>query len=120
MFLLFSSIAINAQIGTPNLSAPINGATYVSTSPTLTWWYVASDYSPGPFNFSVEISTNSTDFSSSNLVYSTIISATGAGVYTVPQSAGLVTGITYYWRVWETPPARRCRLHSAESSPAES
>ena len=97
--LLLSSVVVNAQIGTPNLSAPINGATYGSTSPTLSWWYIASDYSPGPFNFSVEISTNSTDFSSSNLVYSTTISATGAGVYTVPQSAGLVTGITYYWRV---------------------
>jgi len=99
LLLLFSTLAINAQIGTPNLSAPINGANYITTSPTLSWWYVASDYSPGPFTFSVEISTSSTDFTGSNLVYTTSISAYGAGYLTVPSGAGLAAGITYYWRV---------------------
>lgn len=97
--LLILVLTINAQIGTPNLSAPINGATYISTSPTLSWWYVASDYSPGPFTFTVEISTSATDFTGSNLVYITSISTYGAGYLTVPSGAGLVVGITYYWRV---------------------
>ena len=69
----------------PALSAPSNGATGVSTTPTLSW-----SASTGAANYTVQVSTDP-NFSST-LVNATTASSTYA-------ATGLAGNTTYYWRV---------------------
>ncbi|MFH0989187.1 MAG: hypothetical protein V1799_04125 [bacterium] len=70
----------------PTLISPVNGATNVSTAPTLSW-----NASPGATSYRIQLSTNST-FSSTPFDQSGLTSTS----FAVP---GLVTNTTYYWRV---------------------
>ncbi|NOX19431.1 MAG: DUF1565 domain-containing protein, partial [Chlorobi bacterium] len=83
----------------PNQSAPVNGSTWETTSPSFYWWYTPNPFSIGPFDYSVQVSTNATDFSGSFLIVDAVVSAGTAGSYAVPSSAGISVGNTYYWRV---------------------
>ena len=83
----------------PNQSAPVNGSTWETTSPSLYWWYTPNPFSIGPFDYSVQVSTNATDFSGSFLVVDAVVSSGTAGSYAIPSSAGLSVGNTYYWRI---------------------
>ena len=99
IFLLFAYLApIQAQ-SVPGLSAPVNGSTWDSTTPTLYWWYVPTPYSAGPFTYSVQVSTSSSNFTGGYLKVDASVSGGGAASYAVTAGAGLVTGTTYYWRV---------------------
>jgi hypothetical protein len=70
----------------PTLASPLNGATGISPSPTLTW-----NISSGATSYQLQVSTNSSfstiDFSQSG------ITGTSYGVI------GLAEGATYYWRM---------------------
>ncbi|WP_299782190.1 reprolysin-like metallopeptidase [uncultured Formosa sp.] len=75
----------SAQIESPNLLSPINGATEISEFDTLTW--AASDYA---LEYEVDISSTS-DFSSDVSTY--MVEGTSYNV------TGLEALVTYYWRV---------------------
>jgi|GEM_PF-2586779 len=83
----------------PYLSAPVNGSTWETASPTLYWWYVPAPYSAGPYTYNVQLSTSPTNFTGSNLLADANVTAYGAGSYSVNSSAGLIQGVSYYWRV---------------------
>jgi subtilisin family serine protease len=69
----------------PVLSSPANGATNISTSPTLSW-----AASTGAVSYGVQVST-APDFSTTV----TNTSVTGTSI----TLSGLANGTTYYWRV---------------------
>ncbi len=73
------------MITPPALSSPVNGATNVSTTPTLSWGAVTGGYS-----YQLQVSTDST-FSSA-----TILGSSGTS-YTLGTT--LSNNTTYYWRV---------------------
>jgi len=81
----FTTIA-GAAPSAPTLASPANGATGVSTTPTLNWFA-----STGATSYQLQVSTNSgfttTIFNQSNI--------TG----TSQQVTGLSNNTTYYWRV---------------------
>jgi hypothetical protein len=91
-------LPIQAQ-SVPGLSAPVNGSTWDSTTPTLYWWYVPTPYSAGPFTYSVQVSTSSSNFTGGYLKVDASVSGSGAASYSVTSGAGLTSGVTYYWRV---------------------
>lgn len=91
--LLIPSFLVAQNI--PYQSAPVNGSTWETTSPTLYWWYVPNPYSAGPFNYSVQVSTSSSNFTS-NLIVNATVSGNGAASYAL---SGLSGGTTYYWRI---------------------
>jgi hypothetical protein len=70
----------------PTLSSPVNGATGISTTPTLNW-----NASTGATSYQLQVSTNSSF--SSTVVNQSGITGTSYGV------TGLTNGTTYYWRV---------------------
>jgi len=69
----------------PVLSSPANGATGVSTSPTLSW-----EASSGATSYQVQVSTSS---SFTSTVYDQSVTTTSTTV------AGLLANTRYYWRV---------------------
>lgn len=69
----------------PTLVSPSNGATNVSTSPTLSW-----NASSGATSYRAQVSTSS---SFSTTVFDQSVSTTSVTV------SGLASGTTYYWRV---------------------
>lgn len=71
---------------TPTLLSPLDGATGVSTAPTLSWYN-----SSGATTYHLQVSTNST-FANTLLDQ---VSVTGAS-YSID---GLANGTSYYWRV---------------------
>ncbi|MBI4727532.1 hypothetical protein HY768_10025 [candidate division TA06 bacterium] len=73
----------------PTLVSPANGATGVSTSPTLTW-----NASTGAVSYNLEVSTNS---SFSSFVYQNYCLASDSQAI-----SGLDTATVYYWRVSAT------------------
>ncbi|MFC2084820.1 T9SS type A sorting domain-containing protein [Bacteroidota bacterium] len=92
--LLFFSGQLIAQ---PNLSAPVNNSTWETTTPTLYWWYISTT---GTENYHVQLSTSSSDFTTSGVVLVDVnVTGGGAASYPVPLSAGLTVGNDYYWRV---------------------
>ena len=97
LLLCFSNFLLAQSV--PGLSAPVNGSTWDSTTPTLYWWYVPTPYSAGPFTYSVQVSTSSSNFTGGYLKVNASVSGGGAASYTVTSGAGLSTGVTYYWRV---------------------
>jgi hypothetical protein len=82
----WSFTTIVAAPSAPTLSSPVNGATGVSTSPTLNW-----SASTGATSYQLQVSTNSSF--SSTIVNQSGITGTSYGV------TGLTDGTTYYWRV---------------------
>jgi hypothetical protein len=70
----------------PTLSSPVNGATGISTTPTLNW-----NASTGATSYQLQVSTNASF--SSTVVNQSGITGTSYGV------TGLTNGTTYYWRV---------------------
>jgi len=99
LFLIFFTSVSFGQ-SQPYLSAPVHGSTWETATPTLYWWYLPSPYVLGPYEYSVQLSTNYYDFSEPNLlINTTVITNYGAGSYTVGNSAGLIQGVTYHWRV---------------------
>ncbi len=100
---LFLFLVLTASVSfgqsQPYLSAPVNGSTWETATPTLYWWYVPTPYVYGPYNFTVQLGTSYTDFSESNLLVNANVSAYGAGNYPISNSVGLIQGVTYYWRV---------------------
>jgi hypothetical protein len=82
----WSFTTILAAPSAPTLSSPANGATSVSTSPTLNW-----NASTGATSYQLQVSTNSSF--SSTVVNQSGITGTSYGV------TGLTDGTTYYWRV---------------------
>ncbi|MDQ6870607.1 MAG: S8 family serine peptidase [Gemmatimonadota bacterium] len=73
----------------PSLSSPANGATGVSTSPTLSW-----SASSGATSYVVEVSTNA---SFSPVTYTATVTGTSAVV-----SPALANSTQYYWHVKAT------------------
>ncbi|RJP72298.1 MAG: T9SS C-terminal target domain-containing protein [Ignavibacteriales bacterium] len=98
---LFLIITTTVSLGQsqPYLSAPVNGSTWETATPTLYWWYVPTPYIYGPYNYSVQVSASYSDFSESKLLVDAEVSAYGAGNYPINNSVGLIQGVTYYWRV---------------------
>ena len=83
----------------PNQSAPVNGSYWDSTTPTLYWWYTPNPYVYATFTYSVQVSKSASDFSSANLVVNASVSGQSTASYNVLPAAGLIVGVTYYWRV---------------------
>lgn len=79
--------ASNISPGTPTLASPANGATQVSTTPTLTWNAVANATS-----YRLQVSLSS-DFSS------TVFDQSGITSTSKQVTSGLVHDETYYWHV---------------------
>jgi len=98
VFLFVSSSVVISQ-NHPYLSAPVNGSTWEMMTPTLYWWYVPTPYSAGPFNFKVEVSQSSTDFTSAHLLINQSVTSGAVGSYTISSLVGLIPGVTYYWRI---------------------
>ena len=71
---------------TPILSSPSNGATGVSTSPTLSW-----NSSSGATSYTLQVSRYSN--------FSSYVYNQNVGNVTSKQITGLSEGVTYYWRV---------------------
>lgn len=85
LYTLFSS-APSTPPSAPTLSSPVNGATGVSTSPTLVW-----NASSSATSYRLQVSTSSTF---------TTLSFDLSGITTTSQVvSGLASGTTYYWRV---------------------
>lgn len=98
LFLIFLTSVTFGQAH-PNLSAPVNGSTWETASPTLYWWYLPTPYVAGPYDYSVQVSAVN-DFSQANLLVDAVVTTNyGAGNYTVSNSVGLMQGVVYYWRV---------------------
>jgi len=85
---------INAQ-SIPQESAPLNGSTWESTTPTLSW-LLYNVYST--VNFSVQVSLSQNNFTNPYLVVNTTSSGYVSGSYNIP-SGILAVGVTYYWRI---------------------
>jgi Tol biopolymer transport system component len=77
--------AAGPVLAVPTLSAPLDGSTNVSTSPTLAW-----NASSGSNQYHLEVSANS-GFTPLNF--------DGYTTLTYQEVAGLANGTTYYWRV---------------------
>lgn len=83
LYTIFTTATIPAA---PTLSSPTNGATGVSTSPTLTW-----NASSGATSYRLQVSTSS--------AFSTL-TIDQSGITTTSRAiSGLADGATYYWRV---------------------
>lgn len=98
ILLIFCLLLIPSFLSAQNIpyqSAPVNGSTWETTSPTLYWWYVPNPYSSGPFNYSVQVSTSSSNFTA-NLIVDATVSGDGAASYAL---SGLSGGTPYYWRI---------------------
>ncbi len=80
----------------PNQSAPVNGSTWETTTPSLYLCYTPNPFSICPFDYSVQVSTNATDFSGGFLIVDAVVNAGTAGSYSIPSSAGISVGNTYY------------------------
>ena len=94
----------------PTLAAPANGATGISTSPTLSW-----NMAPGADSYTLQISVSST-FDSFLLNQSGLTSTTF-------NATGLSSGTTYFWRVSATNAGGTSTFSAARSfttSPASS
>lgn len=84
--LLYTIITAATIPAAPTLSSPANGATGVSTSPTLTW--IASS---GATSYRLQVSTSSAF---------TTLTIDQSGITTTSQAiTGLASGTLYYWRV---------------------
>ncbi len=81
-------IVSNASPGSVTLTAPANGATNVSATPTFTWSPVAQAAS-----YSVQVATSP---SFANIV----ASASGLTATSFTPAGAFNTSTTYYWRVW--------------------
>lgn len=81
-------IVSNAAPGSVTLTAPANGATGVSATPTFTWSPVSQAAS-----YSIEVATSP---SFANV----IASASGLTTTSFTPAGAFNTGTTYYWRVW--------------------
>ena len=77
--------ALTVTITAPNMLSPINGATDVSTTPTLTW-----SVFPGAASYWVMVDTS--------LTFNTAQSFTPTTA-TVNISTPLINGVTYYWKL---------------------
>lgn len=89
----WSAVSNFSTITKPNLYSPENGAVYVGSSTTLTWYNIA-----GETGFAYQLDT-SPDFNSANLISGT----TDAYTSTIGMPAlgfnNLLTNATYYWRI---------------------
>ena len=81
-------IVSNAAPGSVTLTAPANGATGVSATPTFTWSPVAQAAS-----YSIQVATSP---SFANIV----ASASGLTATSFTPAGAFNTSTTYYWRVW--------------------
>lgn len=81
-------IVSNASPGSVTLTAPANGATNVSATPTFTWSPVAQAAS-----YSIQVATSP---SFANIV----ASASGLTATSFTPAGAFNTSTTYYWRVW--------------------
>jgi|GEM_PF-2783049 len=93
-FILSFQQMIYAQPSTsvPSLSAPFNGSTWETTTPTLIWWMTGTNSTTV---FNVLVSTSPVDFNNT-LWQETVTGVTGCSI---PASANFVAGQTYYWKV---------------------
>jgi chitinase len=82
----FTTAAPPPPPAAPTLASPTNGATDISTNPTLSW-----NASSGATSYSLQVSTNSS-FSS------TVVNQTGIAT-TSYAATGLASSTTCYWRV---------------------
>jgi hypothetical protein len=85
----FTFTAAVAPPSKPTLSSPSNGATGVSTSPTLSW-----NASIGATSCTLQVSEKSN--------FSSFVFNENVGNVTSKQVSGLSEGTTYYWRVIAT------------------
>ncbi|MFC2133785.1 T9SS type A sorting domain-containing protein [Bacteroidota bacterium] len=76
----------------PALSSPPDGADWITTTPTLTWWYVTS------VNVTYYVQVDDGDFSGSKEV-DTSFTGGATSSLDVTSGAGLTGGTKYYWRV---------------------
>ena len=83
LYTIFTTATIPAA---PTLSSPTNGATGVSTSPTLTW-----NTSSGATSYRLQVSTSS--------AFSTLTIDQNGITTTSLAISGLANGTLYYWRV---------------------
>ena len=81
-------IVSNASPGSVTLTAPANGATNVSATPTFTWSPVSQAAS-----YSIQVATSP---SFANIV----ASASGLTATSFTPAGAFNTSTTYYWRVW--------------------
>ena len=81
-------IVSNAAPGSVTLTAPANGATGVSATPTFTWSPV-----PQAASYSIQVATSPS--------FATVVaSASGLTTTSFTPAGAFNTGTTYYWRVW--------------------
>ncbi len=97
LFIMLPSFAFSQTV--PTQSAPVNNSIWETTTPTLYWWYMSNPFSVGPFDYSVQVSTNASDFTGANLLVDAVVTTSTAGNYSIPSSAGLTILNTYYWRI---------------------
>ena len=88
----FTTTTESASSSVPVLASPPDGADWISTTPTLSWWYVTST------NVTYYLQVDDGDFSGSKEVDT---SFTGGAIasYDVTSGAGLSGGTEYFWRV---------------------
>jgi len=88
---LLLTFQVNAQ-SVPMLTAPVNGSTWDTTTPTLYWYY----YTSTSVSYTVQLSTDS-GFGS--FIIDTTVTGGSTANFAVGSSYGLVAGTTYHWRV---------------------
>lgn len=85
LYTIFGSAPPPSPPAAPTLVSPVNGATGVSTSPTLTW-----NASTGAATYRVQVSTSS--------AFSTTVYDQSGLTTTSTTVTGLASATTYYWR----------------------